>query len=179
MEGVIAVFISLSFVQLCRSVIRVHQEREMSLARSEKEELLRLRRVASTLAKEVKHFWESIQKVCVCVHVCRHACACVCVCVCACACVCVCQASSLFPSLPSVQIVEHKQHVLLEEKRKKAMDMHLEFIVDQTQKYSSWLVKGLTGNKTPSEPSLQSVASASGTSCACSCDLCATVDVYV
>ena len=56
------------------------------------------------------------------------------------------------------QIVEHKQQVLLEEKRKKAMDMHLEFIVDQTAKYSNWLVKGL-GSHTPSEPSLQSVAS--------------------
>lgn len=56
------------------------------------------------------------------------------------------------------QIVEHKQQALLEEKRKKAMDMHLEFIVDQTAKYSNWLVKGLASH-TPSEPSLQSVAS--------------------
>ena len=31
---------------------------------------------------------------------------------------------------------------MLEEKRKKALDMHLNFIVDQTEKYSSWLVKG-------------------------------------
>ena len=54
--------------------------------------------------------------------------------------------------------MEHKQQVLLEEKRKKAMDMHLEFIVDQTAKYSNWLVKGLASH-TPSEPSLQSVAS--------------------
>ena len=60
-----------------------------------------------------------------------------------------------------LQIVEHKHHVLLEEKRKKAMDMHLEFIVDQTAKYSNWLVKGLA-SKTPSEPSLQSVASHDG-----------------
>ena len=63
----------------------------------------------------------------------------------------------------SLQIVEHKHNVLLEEKRKKAMDMHLEFIVDQTQKYSNWLVKGLASN-TPSEPSLQSVASRDGRS---------------
>ena len=33
---------------------------------------------------------------------------------------------------------------MLEEKRKKALDMHLNFIVDQTEKYSSWLVKGFT-----------------------------------
>ena len=40
------------------------------------------------------------------------------------------------------------------------MDMHLEFIVDQTAKYSSWLVKGLTTSSatTPSEPSLHSAA---------------------
>lgn len=33
---------------------------------------------------------------------------------------------------------------MLEEKRKKALDMHLNYIVDQTEKYSSWLVKGFT-----------------------------------
>ena len=41
------------------------------------------------------------------------------------------------------------------------MDMHLEFIVDQTAKYSNWLVKGLTtasSTATPSEPSLHSAA---------------------
>ena len=40
------------------------------------------------------------------------------------------------------------------------MDMHLEFIVDQTAKYSNWLVKGLTASSTatPSEPSLHSAA---------------------
>lgn len=39
------------------------------------------------------------------------------------------------------------------------MDMHLEFIVDQTAKYSNWLVKGLTTvspSASTSEPSLQS-----------------------
>ena len=41
--------------------------------RSEKEELQRMRKVASSIAKEVKHFWESVRKVyttskmCVCV----------------------------------------------------------------------------------------------------------------
>lgn len=54
----------------------------------------------------------------------------------------------------------HKQQLLLEEKKKRAMDMHLEFIVDQTAKYSNWLVKGLTTSSTatPSEPSLHSAA---------------------
>ena len=46
------------------------------------------------------------------------------------------------------------------------MDMHLSFIVDQTQKYSSWLTQGLTttptGTATPSDPSLISTASPDG-----------------
>ena len=44
------------------------------------------------------------------------------------------------------------------------MDLHLDFIVDQTAKYSNWLVKGLaTGGsrQTSIEPSLQSAASSS------------------
>ena len=35
----------------------MHQEK------TEKEDLLKLRKIASTIAKEVKHFWDSIQKV--------------------------------------------------------------------------------------------------------------------
>ena len=34
----------------------------------------------------------------------------------------------------------------MEEKRKQAMDMHLNFIVDQTEKYSSWLIESLAAN---------------------------------
>jgi len=32
---------------------------------------------------------------------------------------------------------------MLEAKRKKAMDLHLEYIVDQTAKYSDWIAKDL------------------------------------
>lgn len=48
--------------------------------------------------------------------------------------------------------MEHKQHLVLEAKRKKAMDLHLEFIVDQTAKYSDWLAQGLgnSGERSPS-----------------------------
>jgi len=41
------------------------------------------------------------------------------------------------------QVVQYKQQSRLDEKRKKAMDMHLSFIVDQTEKYSTWLTEGL------------------------------------
>lgn len=50
--------------------------------------------------------------------------------------------------------MEHKHQSLLEEKRKQAMDMHLQFIVDQTQKYSAWLVQGMTGTTPSATPSL-------------------------
>jgi len=35
----------------------------MQQQKTEKEDLQRLRKIASSIAKEVKHFWESIQKV--------------------------------------------------------------------------------------------------------------------
>ncbi|XP_076106363.1 helicase domino-like isoform X3 [Mytilus galloprovincialis] len=41
------------------------------------------------------------------------------------------------------KVVQYKQQSRLEEKRKKALDIHLNFIVDQTEKYSTWLTEGL------------------------------------
>ena len=57
--------------------------------------------------------------------------------------------------------MEHKQQLILEAKRRKAMDLHLEFIVDQTAKYSDWLAQGL-GNAGSSEPSVLSAPSLHG-----------------
>lgn len=48
------------------------------------------------------------------------------------------------------KVVQYKQQSRLEEKRKKALDLHLSFIVDQTEKYSSWLTEGLQGAGTSS-----------------------------
>ena len=67
-----------------------------------------------------------------------------------------------------LQIVEYKQQLMLEEKRKKALDMHLNYIVDQTEKYSSWLVKGFTDqtgatSQTVAVPTTSSQESASTT----------------
>ena len=43
------------------------------------------------------------------------------------------------------------------------MDMHLSFIVDQTQKYSTWLMQGLNANiTTPSDNCSISTASREG-----------------
>nr|QVD39288.1 Helicase domino [Schistocerca gregaria] len=41
------------------------------------------------------------------------------------------------------KLVEYKQQTRLEEKRKKALDQHLSFIVDQTEKYSNWLAESM------------------------------------
>ena len=41
------------------------------------------------------------------------------------------------------RLVEYKQNVRLEEKRKQALDQHLSFIVDQTEKYSLLLAEGM------------------------------------
>ncbi|KAG7202049.1 hypothetical protein KM043_004730 [Ampulex compressa] len=50
------------------------------------------------------------------------------------------------------KLVEYKQQTRLEEKRKKALDQHLNFIVGQTEKYSTWLTEGL--NKTEGSQSI-------------------------
>ena len=42
-----------------------YRDLEMQQVRMEKEEALRLKKIASSIAKEIKHFWDSIQKVCV------------------------------------------------------------------------------------------------------------------
>ena len=46
--------------------------------------------------------------------------------------------------------MQYKQQSRLDEKRKKALDMHLSFIVDQTEKYSTWLTEGLASGPTMS-----------------------------
>ncbi|CAB3367449.1 Hypothetical predicted protein [Cloeon dipterum] len=54
------------------------------------------------------------------------------------------------------RIVEHKNKALLEEKKRKALDQHLSFIVDQTEKYSSQLAKEM------GRPELQEFNSVAG-----------------
>lgn len=58
-----------------------------------------------------------------------------------------------------LQLVEYKQQAILEEKRKKALDQHLSFIVDQTEKYSTLVAESM--NKTGVESASQSVGSSS------------------
>lgn len=50
----------------------------------------------------------------------------------------------------STQVVQYKQQSRLEEKRKKALDLQLDFIVGQTERYSDLLSQSLQG--TPAAP---------------------------
>ncbi|XP_049823552.1 helicase domino isoform X3 [Aethina tumida] len=57
------------------------------------------------------------------------------------------------------KLVEYKQNTILEEKRKKALDQQLSFIVDQTEKYSQLLAEGM--NKPADVPPSSSKSSRS------------------
>nr|XP_004211288.1 unnamed protein product [Hydra vulgaris] len=88
--------------KISRAVLKYHQDQASQNKRAQNEEKVRLRRIASGISKEVRIFWQQIEKV---------------------AC--------------------YKQQSRQEEQRKKALDLHLNFIVDQTERYSSWLVEGM------------------------------------
>ena len=49
------------------------------------------------------------------------------------------------------KLIEYKQRSICEEKRKIQMDKHLNFIVDQTEKYSSWLMQSLNQSREKSD----------------------------
>ncbi|EZA58517.1 Helicase domino [Ooceraea biroi] len=94
-----------------RMVQKYFQEKAIQAQKAEKSQELRLKKIASFVAKEIKTFWTNVEK-----------------------------------------LVEYKQQTRLEEKRKKALDQHLNFIVGQTEKYSTWLTEGL--NKTDGPQSI-------------------------
>ncbi|XP_043258591.1 helicase domino isoform X2 [Colletes gigas] len=85
-----------------RMVQKYFQEKAIQAQKAEKSQELRLKKIASFIAKEIKTFWTNVEK-----------------------------------------LVEYKQQTRLEEKRKQALDQHLNFIVGQTEKYSTWLTEGL------------------------------------
>lgn len=99
-----------------RMVQKYFQDKALTIQKAEKAQEQHIRRIAAFCAKEIKTFWNSVEK-----------------------------------------LVEYKQHTILEEKRKKALDQQLSFIVDQTEKYSQLLAEGM--NKTADQS--QSVVSSS------------------
>ncbi|XP_028989609.1 helicase SRCAP isoform X2 [Betta splendens] len=96
--------------KVVRMVIRHHEEQRQKEEKAKRDEHAKIRRVASSIAKEVRAFWSSVEKV-----------------------------------------VQYKQQSRLEEKRKKALDLQLDFIVGQTEKYSDLLSKSLAPSR-PAEP---------------------------
>ena len=48
---------------MVRSVMKHHQDQLVKKDQIEKDEKLKLRKIASTIAKEVRTFWDSINKV--------------------------------------------------------------------------------------------------------------------
>ncbi|KAL1789317.1 helicase SRCAP isoform X1 [Sigmodon hispidus] len=110
--------------KVVRMVIRHHEEQRQKEERARREEQAKLRRIASTMAKDVRQFWSNVEKV-----------------------------------------VQFKQQSRLEEKRKKALDLHLDFIVGQTEKYSDLLSQSLNqplaSSKAGSSPCLGSSSTAS------------------
>ncbi|GAB6030179.1 hypothetical protein CHUAL_005855 [Chamberlinius hualienensis] len=95
---------------------KFHQENKLKEERAEKEAELKLKRIASSVAKEIKQFWTNVEK-----------------------------------------FVEFKQQSRLDMKRKKLCDLQLNFIVDQTEKYSSWVAEGM--NKSVTESTQNSLVS--------------------
>uniref|UniRef100_A0A8D3BMR4 Snf2-related CREBBP activator protein n=1 Tax=Scophthalmus maximus TaxID=52904 RepID=A0A8D3BMR4_SCOMX len=96
--------------KVVRMVMRHHEELRQKEEKAKRDEHAKIRRVASSIAKEVRAFWSSVEKV-----------------------------------------VQYKQQSRLEEKRKKALDLQLDFIVGQTEKYSDLLSKSLAPSR-PAEP---------------------------
>ncbi|XP_068034277.1 helicase SRCAP-like isoform X1 [Anomalospiza imberbis] len=103
--------------KVVRMVMRHHEEQRQRQERAKREEQAKLRRVAAAIAREVRHFWSSVEKV-----------------------------------------VQFKQQSRLEEKRKKALDLQLDFIVGQTERYSDLLSRSL--NAPRPRPALTCAASA-------------------
>ncbi|XP_028844712.1 helicase SRCAP isoform X2 [Denticeps clupeoides] len=89
--------------KVVRMVMRHHEELRQKEERAKREEQSKIRRVASSIAKEVRAFWSNVEKV-----------------------------------------VQYKQQSRLEEKRKKALDLQLDFIVGQTERYSDLLSQSLS-----------------------------------
>lgn len=101
-------------------IARYHKEKDQAKEKEKREELQRLRKIASTIAKEVRTFWLNVEK-----------------------------------------LVDFKQQTALEKKRKQVMDMHLNFIVGQTEQYTEWLTEGfkpLAQTSTSAAPSISTSA---------------------
>ncbi|CAL8260066.1 unnamed protein product [Arctogadus glacialis] len=100
--------------KVVRMVMRYHEDLRQKEEKAKRDEHSKVRRIASSIAKEVRAFWSSVEKV-----------------------------------------VQYKQQSRLEEKRKKALDLQLDFIVGQTEKYSDLLSQSLAPAAPTETPDVQ------------------------
>ncbi|XP_040211744.1 helicase SRCAP isoform X3 [Rana temporaria] len=107
--------------KVVRMVVRHHEELKQKEERARREEQAKLRRIATSIAKEVRQFWSNVEKV-----------------------------------------VQFKQQSRLEAKRKKALDLQLDFIVGQTEKYSDLLSQSLNETAPVSKTSSSCFGSSQG-----------------
>lgn len=107
--------------KVVRMVVRHHEELKQKEERARREEQAKLRRIATSIAKEVRQFWSNVEKV-----------------------------------------VQFKQQSRLEAKRKKALDLQLDFIVGQTEKYSDLLSQSLNETTPMSKTNSSCVGSSRG-----------------
>ncbi|XP_053551077.1 helicase SRCAP [Bombina bombina] len=107
--------------KLVRMVVRHHEEQKQKEERARREEQAKLKRIAISIAKEVRQFWSNVEKV-----------------------------------------VQFKQQSRLEERRKKALDLQLDFIVGQTEKYSDLLSQSLSEVPPASKTSSSCIGSSHG-----------------
>lgn len=118
--------------------MRHHEELRQKEEKAKRDEHAKIRRVASSIAKEVRAFWSSVEKVKM-IHIVE----------CSLVILFGSGTSGLGESFFSFKVVQYKQQSRLEEKRKKALDLQLDFIVGQTEKYSDLLSKSLAPIKPP------------------------------
>ncbi|KAM4606834.1 helicase SRCAP isoform 2-T3 [Discoglossus pictus] len=107
--------------KVVRMVVRHHEDLKQKEERARREEQAKLKRIATSIAKEVRQFWSNVEKV-----------------------------------------VQFKQQSRLEERRKKALDLQLDFIVGQTEKYSDLLSQSLSEALPASKTSSSCIGSSQG-----------------
>lgn len=98
-----------------KMVQKYFQDKELAAERAQKEEEMRLKKIAAFMAREVRTFWTNVEK-----------------------------------------LVHFKINSKHDEKKKKALDQQLSFIVDQTEKYSGMLAESM---KRPADSSAMSTRS--------------------
>lgn len=88
--------------RVSKEILRYHQIRRTRDERKARQEELGLRRLASSIARDVLNFWQAVEK-----------------------------------------LVRHKHQTRLDQRKREVLDKHLDFLVGQTERYSTMLAEEL------------------------------------